>query len=230
MKNPFKYTTAALNLVFEDIKKIATITRFASSSITVFYLTFMIIRGLGNLIANIILLSLLVLYLIFDFLTTFVEKLKSKEVRRMGKRVYRILKLFVKTGVLAVNLYGLYLTTTTPSVTTLVSTVLSIVLWTISVVLEITIYIIDRRFLLLKESFSKDIETFTEPVTNVVNVVKKFKGEEPIKPKERSKRFLIFKRKVDKKAEEKEAKADAIEESHEQPKKKKKIFLIGKRK
>lgn len=215
MKNPFKYTTAAINLIFEDIKKIATITRFASSAITVFYLIFMIVRGLGNLYANIILLALLALYIIFDFLTTFVEKFKNKDVRRMGKRIYRILKLFVKTGVLAVNLYGLYLATTSPSVTTLVSTVLSIVLWVISVVLEITIYIIDRRFLLLKESFAKDMETFAEPVTKVVNVFKKIKGEEPIKPKETSRRFLFFKRKVDKKEKEKEAKHDAIEGGHD---------------
>ena len=233
-KNPLKYTSAAIQLIFDDVKRVAFAVKILSMLATAFYLTFMIIRGTGNLYANIVLLSLLVMYSIFDLVTSINIK-EHKHIRKHVKRFYKIAKIIVKAGVLATNLYGIYVATTITSATTLISTVLSLVLWVISILLEIIIYIVERRIALVKESFAKDMEITLQPITKTRNFFKRLKGEEEITPAKESKMFMKFKKKADE--DELRKNGEVIENDDEEyiedkPEKKKKKFrlpLIGKK-
>ena len=66
-KNPLKYTTTALKVIIDDIKKIAIVAKIVTMLATLFYLIFMIIRGLGNIYANIVLLCLFAAYLVANY-------------------------------------------------------------------------------------------------------------------------------------------------------------------
>lgn len=236
MENPFKYTTAAVMLIVDDIKKIAVLTKYISLFFTLLYFAIVLALRQGNFIANIILASLFLIYTIFD-LITFHQGKKHKEKRKKARLAYKIITLLIKGALLGANMYGLYVASTNTSFFAFVSTAFALIVWIINISLEIAIFIIDRRLTLLKESISKDTETILQPVTNVRNFFRKLKGEEQIAPKERSKLFLKFKKKIDDKRKnlevEKDKSVDAkmIEQtSAEEKKKEKKKFHLFKKK
>ena len=237
MENPFKYTTAAIMLIVDDIKKIAIITKYISLFFTLLYFAIVLALQQGNFIANIILASLFLIYTVFD-LITFQQRKKHKEERKKARLLYRIATLLIKGALLGANMYGLYIASTNASFFAFVSTSFALVVWIINISLEIAIFIIDRRITLLKESLSKDTETILQPVTNVRNFFRKLKGEEKIEPKERSKLFLKFKKKIDDKrknldvAKDNNVDVKMIEQSStkEKKKEKKKFHLFKKKK
>ena len=89
---------------------------------------------------------------------------------------------------------------------------------------KIIIFIVERRFSILRDSVTKDIETITEPITNARNFFRRVTGKEEITPKEKGRLFIKFKKKVDGPNEK-----DVIDQevdSNKEKKPKKKIKLL----
>ena len=63
----FKYTRAGINIIIDDIKKLAKIFKYGTLAFSALYYFVAILLKLGNLVVNIILAILFTAYTIFDF-------------------------------------------------------------------------------------------------------------------------------------------------------------------
>jgi|GEM_PF-7092272 len=79
--------------------------RLAAILFTIFYIFFLMVTRRGNIIANVILLVLTIAYGIYIAIITFFYPVKG--AMKVGKRVYRYLKLAVNAFSLGVTIYGI---------------------------------------------------------------------------------------------------------------------------
>ena len=223
MEQPFKYTRAAIKLIIEDNKKIALVIKYMSLAFMTAYFVFVIVKGIGILYINIALASLFVTYTIFDFIT-YKNRKKHKDIRKTGHKIYRYVSLSIRAVALGANIYGLVLAANNISPISLIFTILSLIFLILNIFLEIIIFIVERRFSILRDSVTKDIETITEPITNARNFFRRVTGKEEITPKEKGRLFIKFKKKVDG-PNEKDV-VDQEVDSNKEKKPKKKIKLL----
>ena len=190
----FKYTKEAIYLIIEDIKKIWKFAHLSSLITTTLYYTYAIIFQTGNLIINIILCSLFVLYTIFVIIC---DKHKNKKIKRVVKRSYKWIKYGIKAFTLGTTIYGFYIAATNISPISIILTTLMIILWIILVLLEIITEIIESKCDIFIEAVKQDIENIKKPVTFFENVGKKIKGEEISQQKKKSKTISLLEKRIE---------------------------------
>lgn len=199
----FKYTRAALNIIVDNIKLFAKIFKYGTLVLSFAYYVLAIIFQIGYLIPNIVLLSLIVLFGLFELITYNLDIGKSK---RIVKRIFNWSKILIKTTTLGLMIYGMYLATTDVHPFSIIIATLMIIFWILQVLLEIVSGVIESKIYLVKAAFEKDMEDIKKPITTVSNVIKVIKGEEIKKPCKTSREIEILEEKIKKDKQKKKQK------------------------
>lgn len=192
----FKYTKAAVDIIVEDVKRWSNFFKYGSMIFTLLYFSYSIYLKSGNLIINIVLLSLFSLYTLLDLLT---KNKEFKLMKKIIKRSYKVLKLSTKAFTLAVMIYGIYTASHSVSGLSIILATLMIITWVLQLLFEIVIQIFEDKKDLLVAGWNKDIDNLKKPVTTVNNFIRKVKGEEIIEVDTNdSKEIRILERKINK--------------------------------
>ena len=125
------------------LRMILLVFRLLTLLLYLAFLTVMLVHGLGNFIANIVLLSLSVAYGIFLVVSTLL--FPEKKADKVGKRVYRYSKLLVNAAALGINIYGLVVSAGTASVLSIFLVALSLFSFLFKVGLEVLVMIAERK-------------------------------------------------------------------------------------
>lgn len=197
----FKYTKAAIDIVINDIKRYCNIFKYGSMIFTFIYFGYSIYVKSGNVIINIVLLSLFGLYALLDLFTT------NKELKFLKKfviRSYKGLKFVTKTFSLGVMIYSIYTAASNVSPISIILATLMIVMWVLQLLFEIVIEIVNDKRDLIVAGWNKDIDNLKKPVSTVTNFIKKVKGEEVIvDDNSASKEIKLLEKKINKSKKEK---------------------------
>lgn len=177
MLQVFKYTKTSINIIIRDLKKYAKIFKYSALIFTIGYYIFALITKIGNFWINVVLLSLISLYSLFELIT--INK-DLKTTKKVVKRVYKWLKIAIKAFTLGVAIYGLYTAANNVTAISIVLTTLMIIMWVLETILEIVIEVISKEAELLIAGWKKDMEIIKQPATKVGNFFRKLKGEDPI--------------------------------------------------
>jgi len=193
----FKYTKAAIDIVIGDIRRYCNIFKYISIIFTFLYLGYALYSKSGNFIVNIVLLSTLILYLLFDILTS---KKDLKQLKKIVRRTYKVIKYSMKTFTIAVMVYGIYTASTNVTSFSIILTTLMIIMWALQLLFEMVVEIFEDKKDLIVAGWSKDIDNLKRPVTTVNNFIKKVKGEDIIEDKiNSSKEIKLIEKEIEKK-------------------------------
>ena len=168
----FKYTRAVLYDIVHDLKTFFRFFSILSQILYISYLTYALMSNLGNQLVNTLLLAISVIYFIVDFILI-VKTRKQSINKKIAKRSLRYIKLGVNAFNVGVAIYGVYLTASNANAITVVLTAMMLIFWAIKVIIEIITFFVEHRIELIMAGFHKDIE----PLTNVINSVKKITGQ-----------------------------------------------------
>lgn len=164
----FKYTKAGLNIIIDDIKKLAKIFKYGSLIFSIIYYIVAICLKIGILVVNIIFLLLLISYTIFDLIID-KKKKENKLIIRKISRSYTTIKIILRGFTLLVTLYGMYLGTSNTSPISIILATLMIILWILEVLFEVIARYVTNKKDLIVTAFKKDID----PILKVTNIFKK---------------------------------------------------------
>jgi len=196
----FKYTKAAIDIVISDIKRYCNIFKYGSMIFTFIYFGYAIYAKSGNVIVNIVLVSLFGIYALLDLFASN----NFKPLKRFVRRSYKGLKFVTKTFSLGVMIYGIYNATTNVAPISIILATLMIVMWVLQLLFEIVIEIFNDKKDLIVVGWNKDIENLKKPVSTVTNFKRKVKGEKVIEIEDDdSKEIKILERKIKKNKEKK---------------------------
>ena len=201
-----KYTKAAIDVVIRDIKILSNILKYLTLILSLAYYIYALIAQIGNSVVNIVLISLIGCFLIFELITIKIDI--NKVAKRIIRRIYRWSKLVIKGSVLATTLYSLYLTSVTTNGLTIVLSTLTTIFFVIQLIVELLRFLFERYKDLLLDAVKQDIDNFKEnaskPVENIVNVTRKIFRKEPVDIypiSKKSKRILKLEKHMNKKNE-----------------------------
>lgn len=164
----FKYTKAAVKLMLNDFKKIGNCLKLVFIVMSLLYYIFSILFETGNIVINIILLSIIILYSVFEIIFT---KIENKELKFATKRIFGLLKLFVKAVSLGIVIYTVYITSEITNPISIVILTLTIVLWVLQFLLEIVLIVINKYFDYIMVGINKDKENAKNVGNAVLGVV-----------------------------------------------------------
>ena len=176
-----KYTKAAIELMVKDLKRLYLIFKYTLAALVIGYYVFAIFMGIGNMIVNIILASIYLIYIIVDF---FVSK---RRVKRQVKHTYVWAKLIVKAFSLGFTLYAMYTASEAVNPLAIILTGLMIIVWILQFLFELILLVIEMKIQLIYEGIRMDKENAKKPVTTVTNFFKKALGKEVIEKEEPTK-------------------------------------------
>ena len=172
----FKYTTAAYQSVLQDLKKWSVIFTWLLFAITTGYYIYAIAMEKGYLWANILSLSIIVVYTVFDTVTKYTN---IKLVNKVSKTIFNWSRILIRAATLTLTVYGLCVATMDQiNPIDIILTTLMIIMWFLSVLIEIVRNIFNSKKDLFIDAFHKDIEEIKKPITTTTNVVKRIFGKE----------------------------------------------------
>ena len=172
----FKYTTAAYQSVLQDLKKWSVIFTWLLFTITTGYYIYAIVMEKGHLWANILSLSIIVIYTVFDTVTKYTN---IKLVNKVSKTIFNWTRILIRAATLTLTVYGLCVATMDQiNPIDIILTTLMIIMWILSVLIEIVRNIFNSKKDLFIDAFHKDIEEIKKPITTTTNVVKRIFGKE----------------------------------------------------
>lgn len=177
----FKYTKASVNILIADCKRWAKIFKYVSLVGTLALLTYQIITGFitGNkfLFVNIGLAAAFIIFTVLDFVF---EHFELKTAKKIGKKIYKWLKLLTKAGTLIITILDIKAAEKLDGVQIILTT-LMILLWIASFASEIILELVTQRANEFLVAFHADVEDIKRPFTAVSNTFKKLTGREVIK-------------------------------------------------
>ncbi|MBQ8292568.1 MAG: hypothetical protein IJX78_02025 [Bacilli bacterium] len=181
-----KYTLAAVQKIYKDVKKLALIIKYITLIFMTSYFIYVLVTNKGIFIVNVILASLFVIYTIFEIVT---YKKQIKTVKKVAKRIYRIIKIILKGFTLGVSIYSMYISTLEVSPITIILATIMIILWIIQILFEVVTFMLQDEIEYILAGINEDI---VRPYINVTNIVGKLKGEtkEYIQPYPKEKKVL----------------------------------------
>lgn len=195
----FKYTREAVDKIIDDFRKLSRFFKYSSQIFTVTYLVYAIIANVGNLYANIILLSLFIAYTIFDLV---IDEKENRLVEKVVRRTYKWLRISIKAFTLGILIYGIYTATTSTSPISIILATLMIIVWVLQVLLELVIMIVEDEKDLVVAGLKKDMDDIKRPVTEVGNFFKRVTGQEVVvNEEEDSREIKILKKRMEKRRE-----------------------------
>ena len=183
-----KYTKAAIDLTLKDLRLFYNIFKYTFMLLTAGYFAYAIATGLGNLIVNIILLSVVGLYFILDLVVT------ATSARRIIRHSYRWVRLTLTAFTLGTTIYGVYEATTNITPLSIILLTLMIVLWVVQFIFELITIMFEQKRDLILEAIEMDINEAKGIYQKPVSAVKKFfnrltgQEEEVIEPEENDSR------------------------------------------
>ena len=163
----FDYTKSIFSKTVDDLKTIAFLFGLSLQIFQIGYLIYALCIGTGIVAANVILLIISSLYLLFMLYVKWNDV--KKATRKALKKVYRWSKRLIKLFTLGVSVYGLFITASAPvTVKSLISIILLIfmlIAWILDVLFSLIILIIEKR----KNLFFDAIKMDFEPVLKAKN-------------------------------------------------------------
>ena len=170
----FEYTTTVIKQTIDDVKKISRIANFATQGIYVAYLIFAICSSIGFLFVNIPLLVISVAYLIFTIVMECKKQSKNAgEIKNTAKKIFAASKYIILIPTLITS----FITLTTLEGDNITFPFLFAIMmvfgYFISIILMAVSKVVEDRMTMFKVAFMADIE----PIVNVYNGIRKFKGE-----------------------------------------------------
>ena len=183
-----KYTKAAIDLTLKDLRLFYNIFKYTFMLLTAGYFAYAIATGLGNLVVNIILLSVVGVYFVLDLVVT------ATSARRIIRHSYRWIRLTLTAFTLGTTIYGVYEATTNITPLSIILLTLMIVLWVVQFIFELITIMFEQKRDLILEAIEMDIEEAKGIYQKPVSAVKKFfnrltgQEEEVIEPEEKDSR------------------------------------------
>ena len=175
------YTRAAIDKTLNDFKRFGFIFNIVIELLTISYLVYAIIAGVGIIYLNVALVTLSLAYLTFYIVIG--RDPEKKKLCVQTKRSYKYFKIAVHTVSLGITVYGLYIATEEPSFVSIVMAAATTVGWAINLLVTFSINYISSKANFIVRAIEADIEEAKRPVEKVDNFLKKIRGEE-IKPKD----------------------------------------------
>ena len=158
------YSKVAFAMVFEDLKKWSKGFKIGFNVFTILYFAYVFLLEKGSFYVNIVLVSLYVIYTIFELATI---KKDMKKTKVIVARSYKWSKLLIKAFTLGSSLYGIYIASTDADGLTIVISTLMIILWIIQVLLEIVIVVMEPKVRLIIAGVLGDLNPHVERFNNL---------------------------------------------------------------
>lgn len=157
----FDYSKAAIVIILDDFKRWTKIFKIVFSVFTLIYFVYNLIKGNGNIIVNITLLSLYVAYTVFEIVT---YNRISKKTKKKIARGYKWSKLSIKAFTLGSMLYGMYVAASSIDGISIILATLTIIIWVLQVLLEVIILVIEPKVKLITAGVLTDAKPYTGPL------------------------------------------------------------------
>ena len=172
----FIYTQSALHKVLNDFKKLARVIHLSSQSISILYLIYALIAGIGFTVLNAILLAISVAYLVFTLVME--GKKGAKITKQRVKEIYAWSKRGIKFLVICLTAYGLVFVAKDFSPLSLVLLLLLIFGFVLDILFYFIIKFLTAEVDLFMAGIKRDFNELKKPVQTVGNFFKKLSGKE----------------------------------------------------
>ena len=145
---PAKEKPAPVKRTFKErlLRKLdlaTTIFGLLSIAMTIIYLSFLLIVGIGNFYVNLASLAVAIFYAVFLFIFVFIRN--GGLAKKIGKKSYKYIKLIISAASLALSIYGLVVSASNPTFWSIALVVLFAVILYIKIVLEIVSLIVTAK-------------------------------------------------------------------------------------
>ena len=194
----FIYTRAYFKKLINDFKTAGYVFNVVTPLVYIVYLLYAIFTPVGYPWANIPLLAITVLYLVFYIATYDIKEKAVKETIKRVKHIYKGIKLTISAMTLGITFYGIYTATTHTTALSVVLTCLMAIFWLAQVSIELIIYFLEYQTRLLMAAIEADKDAILKPFTAVGNFVKRVVGKEPEEPKAPNKILGVLSKTVEK--------------------------------
>ena len=147
-------TKTALQLIVEDFKRYILVLKWIFLGFSFATIIYSLVVGIGNLIINIILLGVLVVYAVLDA----IFKLKQKpDPSKKLRIIYAWTRIALNAAALISSLYAIYSATSNEiKPISIVLATLSLIMFILKVLTEIILEIIQSKWTLLKNAMIMD--------------------------------------------------------------------------
>ena len=168
----FKYTVATVNKIIDDMKRAGFILDILVNLLYIVYLIYAIAVGSGNPFVNATLCALTAAFFVSYVVTSLDER--KKRARRIVKRTYNRIRIFLDCFSLAIAIYSVYIAAEHATVISILLTVGSIIGWIAKVTFAILTSFLEARARLFVSAFHLDLE----PLYKIHNAYKLLIGDE----------------------------------------------------
>lgn len=167
----FNNTRMALTQVARDLKFAYRSCTFGVQIFYIAYLIYAIFAEVGYLWANITLLAICTVYLLFTITTLEMKGRDFKLLKKNAGHTFRWIKISVKAVVLVSMGYSIYISATDPTPTTIILTAIAVIGWILSLSLELLSMYVDNRVQMIINGLKEDWQEIKRPVEAVGNAV-----------------------------------------------------------
>ena len=167
----FNNTRTALTQVARDLKFAYRSCTLGVQIFYIAYLIYAILNSIGYLWANITLLAVCTVYLLFTIITLEMKGRDFKLLKKNAGHTFRWVKISVKAVVIVSMGYSIYISATEPSPLTIILTVIAVIGWLLSLSLELLSMYVDNRVQLIINGLKEDWQEIKRPVEAVGNAV-----------------------------------------------------------
>ena len=176
LKDTFKQTLFVLDQTVTDFKRLKYICNFGAQLLYIAYLIFALCNGIGNVVTNVILVTLCGLYFLFFLCVEDINM--SKEAKLLKKRVHRIYKLLrrlTQIAVIVMSVIALGDATFENDAIDILLCALMIVSFMFQLLVDAAAWYAEMRVNQFKAAFMADV-TSIKLVGDVISVVNDRKG------------------------------------------------------
>jgi hypothetical protein len=172
----FGHTIAAIRSIIDGFKKMVFAIGILLQLSIIAYLGYALYASKGNLVANVILISLAVAYLIFELATKNIRTRQMKDAKKIVRRAVKYAKILVRASTLAIVLYGVTVSIGDVTAIELILIAISLISWIMQVVIELVTLYVESQLTFLELALKTDFAPISRPVTVVGDAIKKMAG------------------------------------------------------
>ena len=216
----FKYTRAAISMIFDGFKKTLYWATVLSNAVYIAYLIFALCTGTGFWFVNAALLAINVAYLVFFFVMEGkkkqAEESKNKQDDKQaertssrGNRLFSLFKVLIQFVNLGIIIYGIaFLGNDLPPLNIILVT-LMIIFLLLQILFIVLGQVVDGLKVLIEDAWEADMDGMKTPGRVAGNLFRRLLGKEETAAPEPTKAKKKLDKFITKKKEEKERKAAA---------------------
>ena len=196
-----KYTVAAINKSIDDLRRASFLLDILVNLLYIIYLVYALAVGSGNPFVNAALCALTAVFFISYIITSLDEK--KKRARKIVKKTYKKIKIFIDAFSLAIAIYSVYIAAEHATVISILLTVGSLIGWIAKVSFSILTAFLEARMKLIISAFYIDFEPFYK-VHNAYKLLVGDEVTEAVSPEMRAELDMIKNEYREQRAEKKE--------------------------